>query len=60
MSMTEVKVAKAIMGLFSLGGLALVVYGFVSDPVDMTILSGAIVALMAFFWAALTLSGRNI
>ena len=56
MSTTDIKVARAIMTLFSLGGLALLVYAFVSDPVDMAILSGAVVALMAFFWAALTLS----
>lgn len=57
--MTDIKVAKAIMALFSLGGLIILTWGFVSDPVDMAILTGSVVALVAFFWAALTLMARG-
>lgn len=57
--MTDIKVAKAIMTLFSLGGLVILAWGFVSDPKDMAILAGSVVALIAFFWAALTLSARG-
>lgn len=57
--MTDIKVAKAIMALFSLGGLVILAWGFVSDPIDMAILTGSVVAMIAFFWAALTLSARG-
>lgn len=57
--MTDIKVAKAIMALFSLGGIVLLVWGFVSDPVAMATLTGAVIALVAFFWAFLTLSAGN-
>jgi hypothetical protein len=57
--MTDIKAAKAIMALFSMAGIVVLAYAIVSDPVDVAILLGAVVALVAFFWAFLVLHGEN-
>lgn len=54
-SMTELKVAKVVLGTFLLGCAGLFLYGFITEPIGMLVLIGAVVAFFGLMWSAMVI-----
>lgn len=51
-----VKVAIGFLGLLASIIVGVIVYGFITDPIDMAILFGVIMGLFSLLWASTTVA----